>query len=153
MANVRDGNAVPAARAAILRHNDGEQQPDLLAVRAKVHPDGAEAQLTVHTSLGSLAVNVGHDVASAVLAEVQTATMLMLYRQTMRPDDGITAFDDVLATALRPDECHVMVDSRTGERLFVLQFRDRLPLAIRMTPEQVGDSLAQLGQVSRRTAN
>ncbi|RWQ12377.1 hypothetical protein [Mesorhizobium sp.] len=124
-----------------------------MAVRAIVHPDGNDARLTLHTNSGSIDLVVSHEFISAIHAEIHNAATRMLYRQAMRADEGVAAFDDVLRAALRPADCHVIIERDTADRVFVLQFRDRMPLAIRMAPEQVADSLDQLTSLSRLTAN
>lgn len=153
MGGVRDGNAVRPGAVKILADNTIRDEQELLALHAKVHSDGNEAQLMLHTSLGSIPLTVMHEQLSVIIAELQAAAALMLYRQSMQADDGKACFDDVFAAALRPQGTFVTIDQATSDRMFMLQFRDRLPLAIRMTPEQVADSLDQLGTVSRLSAN
>lgn len=147
------GSAVAVSQAALLAEAGVKEEQRLLALAASVHPDGREAVLTLHTSTGSFPLVIDHENLAAIHAEIQAAAALMLYRQTLRPDDGADGFADSFRAALRPDDCSVAIDSKTADRLFLLQFRDRLPLTIRMTPDAVADSLDQLTTLSRLTAN
>jgi len=153
MSGARDGNAVQAVARDLFDDANIKDEHELLAIRAAVHPDGNEAKLTLHTSHGSVTLTVQHEQLAAIHAEIQAAAALMLYRQALQADEGMTAFEHAFRAALLPADCSVSIDSQTSDRLFMLQFPDRLPLAIRMTPEQVGDSLDQLSAVSRLAAN
>jgi hypothetical protein len=153
MGGVRDGNAVSARAPSLLDQSNIDDERELLAVNASIHPDGNEAQLTLHTSIGSFPFLVMHEQLSAVIAELQAAAALMLSRQSMQADDGMLALEDAFTAALKPVETFVRIDPATSDRLFLMQFLDRLPLAIRMAPEQVADSLDQLIRVTRRSAN
>ncbi|MER8540287.1 hypothetical protein NKH17_12610 [Mesorhizobium sp. M1334] len=153
MGETRDGNAVEATAGDIFSHANVQDEHELLALRSLVSPDGNEAELTLHTTKGSIKLIVLHEQLAAVHAEIEALSALMVYRQSARPDEGMTAFADSFRTALSPADCTVSIDPETSDRLFMLQFPDRLPLAIRMAPEQVADSLDQLESVSRRAAN
>lgn len=153
MSGVRDNSAAEKTPSTLFADARIQDDHELLAVRAAVHPDGNEAKLTLHTSRGSVTVTVLHEQLSAINAEIHAAAALMLYRQAMQADEGMTAFEDAFRAALMPADCSVSIDRQTSDRLFMLQFRDRLPLAIRMTPEQVADALDQIATVSRLSAN
>ncbi|RUU29724.1 hypothetical protein [Mesorhizobium sp. M6A.T.Ce.TU.016.01.1.1] len=153
MSGVRDNSGVEKTSSTLFTDARIKADHELLAVRAAVHPDGNEAKLTLHTSHGSVTVTVQHEQLAAIHAEIQAAAALMLYRQAMQADEGMTAFEDAFRAALMPADCSVSIDRQTSDRLFMLQFIDRLPLAIRMTPEQVAEALEQLGIVSRLSAN
>ncbi len=153
MGGARDGSAIHAAAKDLFADANVQDDRELLAIRAAVHPDGNEATLTLHTSHGSVTLTVQHEWLAAIHAEIQATAALMLYRQALQADEGMAAFEHAFRAALLPADCSVSIDSQTSDRLFMLQFRDRLPLAIRMTPEQVGDSLDQLSAVSRLAAN
>lgn len=154
MGEMRDGSAVQKTAENLFDDANIQDEHELLAVRAAINPDGNEARLTLHTAQGgSVTLIVLHEQLAAIHAEIEAAAALMVYRQAAQANEGMAAFGASFRAALRPADCSVSVDLQTSDRLFMLQFRDRLPLAIRMAPEQVADSLDQLTSLARRTAN
>ncbi|RUW64556.1 hypothetical protein, partial [Mesorhizobium sp. M2A.F.Ca.ET.067.02.1.1] len=88
------GNAVAVSQTKLLAEAGIKEDERLLALAAAVHPDGSEAVLTLHTSTGSFPLLIDHENLAAIHAEIQAAAALMLYRQTLRPDDGADALAD-----------------------------------------------------------
>lgn len=126
---------------------------ELLGLRAIVHPDGADASITLHTSDGVICLSAQLEQVAAVQTEIRSAALLMQYRQTMVIDEGEDALKELLRAAPRPASSTVVVDATTGDRMFIMQFADRLPIVIRMAPEQVNELLGELSIESKRTAN
>lgn len=124
----------------------------LLGLQAKVHPDGSDAEVVLHTTVGSINLNVPFESMAAAQIEIRSASLLMLYRQSMKKDDGSGAIDDLICAALQPVDTSVVIQSN-GDRIFILHFADRLPIVIRLTPEQVAESLENLSSETKRVAN
>lgn len=131
---------------------DTEPQ-QLVGLQTKVCPDGSEATVTIHTATGSVDLNIAFESMAAVQAEIRTASLLMLYRQSMSRDAGASAIADLLATALQPAQTDVVVDAKTGDRIFLMHFADRMPIVIRRTPEQLVETLAAVAIEAKRVAN
>ncbi|RUV65199.1 MAG: hypothetical protein E5X35_11640 [Mesorhizobium sp.] len=136
---------------------DIKQRPELLellGIRSIVHPDGDDATITLRTSNGPIGLSVSLSQIAAADIEIRNTAILMHYRQSMKKDAGVRAFDDLLRTAVSPAETDVYVDGDTGDRLFVLRFADdRLPLVVRQSPEKLAAILQDVADISRRTAN
>ncbi|TPN11685.1 hypothetical protein [Mesorhizobium sp. B2-1-2] len=131
---------------------DNEPQ-QLVGLQTKVCPDGSEATITIHTATGSVDLNIAFDNMAAVQAEIRSASLLMLYRQSMSRDAGAHAISGLLATALVPAATDVVIDAKTGDRFFLMHFADRMPIVIRRTPEQLSETLADVATEVRRIAN
>lgn len=126
---------------------------ELLGLRAVVHPDGNDANLTFHTTAGEIHVFAPLEQVAAAQTEIRSAALIMQYRQSMKIDEGENAFDDLLRAALRPVALTVLTDSSTGDRRLAMQFADRLPIVIQMTAQQVFDVLTEFCAEAQRTAN
>lgn len=126
---------------------------ELLGLRAVIHPEGDDANLTFYTTGGEIKLAAHIEHLSTVQTEIRAAAILMQYRQTKKSDEGEAALNDMLHAALRPAAVSVLVDSKTGDRQFVLQFSDRLPIVIQLSPDQLNAVLANISVESRRTAN
>lgn len=126
---------------------------ELFGVRAIVHPDGLDAKISLHTTDGRIELSVPIGQIAAAHAEIRSAAILMLHRQSMKKDQGTAMFDELLLTALKPTRCTPIIDRKTGDRVFVLQFPDRLPIVIQMSPELVAESLTDLSAISMKAAN
>lgn len=125
----------------------------LVGIQTKVYPDGSKADITLHATTGRIDFTVAFESMAAVQAEIRSASLLMLYRQSMEADGGARALQDLLATALQPTQTDVTIDAKTGDRLFVMHFADRIPIVIRRTAQQVLETLADLASETRRTSN
>lgn len=126
---------------------------ELLHLRATVHPDGADARFTIHTTKGQICLTAPLDQIAAAHAEIGSASALMRYRTTMKKDCGEAAFDALLSTALRPVDTAVVIDRATGDRCFVFIFEDHLPIVVRLKPEMANDTLRRHIAEIKRTAN
>ncbi|MER8602830.1 hypothetical protein NKI48_03075 [Mesorhizobium sp. M0644] len=138
-------------------HLEQDELPELhelLGIRAIVHPDGDEATIRLRTSQGRIDLSVSLAQVGAADAEIRSAANLMHYRQSMKKDAGLSAFDDLLHTAVHPTETSIYVDGATGDRLFVLHFADdRLPMVVRRSPEQLAAILEEVSDICKRAAN
>lgn len=130
-----------------------KEYPELLGLQATVHPDGAEAMLMLHMKTGDICIAAKIDQVSAAHMEIRSAAVLMQHRQCMNKDGGESSIASLMRSALRPITATCVIDPATGDRFFILQFADRLPIAIRMTPEQVLSHRASEQSESRRMAN
>lgn len=135
------------------QHYSNIEPQQLFGIQAKVYPDGSKADITLHATTGRVDFTVAFENMAAVQAEIRSASLLMLYRQSMAPDGGARAIEDLLATALRPMHTDVSIDTMTGDRVFVMHFADRMPIVIRRTPQQVLETLADLATEAQRASN
>lgn len=126
---------------------------ELLHIRAHVHPDGADARVTLHTKEGRIQIDAALEQVAKAHAELSSASALMHYRTAMNKDGGESAFDALLSTAMRPVDATIVVDSETGDRCFVFIFEDRLPVVIRLKPEMANEMRQLHINEVRRTAN
>lgn len=129
------------------------EHAELLAVQAAVHPDGADARITLHTSEGMIQLTIPFDRISAAHAEIRHASILMLYRQTLPVERSHNPLNDLLLTAMEPSRVSVVVDQSTGDRLFIQQFVDRMPIVTRMSVEAVNRTFEEVVRASRNAAN
>ncbi|TIW28716.1 MAG: hypothetical protein E5V63_04365 [Mesorhizobium sp.] len=135
------------------QHPPGFGPQQLVGIQTKVHPDGSTADITLHATTGRVDFTVAFESMAAVQAEIRSASLLMLYRQSMEADGGAKAISNLLATALQPTHTDVTIDATTGDRLFVMHFADRIPIVIRRTPQQVLETLTELEAEARRVSN
>lgn len=125
---------------------------ELLAVKTTVHPDGSDAQVTLHTTRGSINLTIAFEQISAAIAEIQQASLLMLYRQTT-PGASTNPMARLLDAALRPTNVSVVIDPETGDRIFIHQFAERMPIITRMSAAQVFSTLDELSSAAKKSAN
>lgn len=126
---------------------------ELVHVQAAVEPDGSEAIITLHTTEGQFDLSVQFDRMSAASVEIRRAGMIMLRRQMSRIDTARAAFDELVRSAPVPAKVVVTIDRETGDRVIIYRFPDRLPIIIRMSPEQVEGALEELAIEARKAAN
>lgn len=126
---------------------------ELLAVRAKIHPEGSDATLTLFTTSGQIDLTARIQHFASVVAELRAASHLMQYRQTQTYDEGETTLRDMILAAAEPAAVAVIGDSSTGDKTFVLQFGDRLPVVFRLGAEQLNGILEEIRRESMRIAN
>lgn len=130
-----------------------EERVELLGFQSIIHPDGNDAEIILRTTAGRIDLLASLKQIGDIHREAESAAIIMQCRQSIKNDAGVSAFDDLLRTAVRPTETLCIIEPGTGDRLFVMHFADRLPIVIRMSPEQVAASLEDLSNVSRQTAN
>lgn len=110
----------------------------LLRLRSSVTPEGDTASLAFQfTSQGRLVIEVPFVDMGPILNEVRTASTVMVARQRLKLDRGLDKIMEICEHAIRPIDQRVLIDPATGDRLFVLQFADHLPMCIRMSPDEV----------------
>ncbi|RWP31781.1 hypothetical protein [Mesorhizobium sp.] len=142
---------IPAETDAITPKSEGQE---VLGWQTKVEPDGSAMTLTLHTSEGSTRFLVPFGQASGLEAEVHQAALLMLYRQTAAPNPTHNPIDELIRAALRPSRVSVGIDRSNGDRLFLQEFGgERLPRIVRMSPDAVNDTCAELSAAAASHAN
>ncbi|EHK56844.1 hypothetical protein [Allomesorhizobium alhagi] len=153
MSEMRDGGAVDIESIKQARDEDQQDDHELLGVQAVVHPDGSDARIVLHTTQGSIPLSVSFDRIEAAYTEIRQAAMLMFYRQTEPNNSGPNPVNELCRTARRPKTVSVIVDRRTGDRLFVQQFPDHLPTVTRMSAETVNQMIDDITFLAAKTSN
>lgn len=119
-------------------------EPDtVLGVQALVSMDGSEARLTLHTSDGRIHLTVPFEQISAFHTEVRHASAVMLYRQSQTLT-AENALDLLLETAVRPLRISTLIDQATNDRIFVMEFCDRMPIVTRMSADAVNSTITEM---------
>lgn len=113
----------------------------LIGIEASVHTDGDATSFAVHyTNQKPFRVHVELTEIAPILHEIRTAALSMMNLQTMKLDRGESKIWEIARNALRPAAMRALICPMTADRIFVLQFRDHAPLAIRQTLEEVAES-------------
>lgn len=120
----------------------------LLALHTDVATDGSSASFTVHVSNRTpFCCEIDFADMPGVFAKVAQAMRLMLARQRSMPgDNGAASMQEIVEGALQPIESIPMIDWQTGDRIFVHQFHDHPPIAIRLSTEDTAAIREQLRQ-------
>lgn len=127
---------------------------EILGIQTAVDPKGVDVSITLHTAAATtITVRVPYDRIAALDAAIHHAAILMHYRQSMAQDEGEQAMHSLRRTALRPASVHVTVDGQTGDRVFVQQFTDHMPIVTAMSAESVNAALDDLALAVRLAAN
>ena len=153
MDQTRGGNTARDKHVRLLNAHEPDKVQELRGIRSVIHPDGSDAKLTLYTGDGSISMTATLGEISAIDTEIRSAAEIMQYRQAMKKDAGAAAFEELFLTALRPADIAVIIDKPTGDRLLVLQFTDRLPIVIRLSPEAMETTLRKIGSTAKRIAN
>lgn len=90
---------------------------------------------------------------SPIFSEIRYASSLMLNRQELHIDHGASSMLELCQGALRPCAVEPLIDPLTWDRLFIIQFLDHAPIAIRMSAVETHQSLMRLARVSAAAAN
>jgi hypothetical protein len=153
MTQMRDGNTAKIGYFRATRERGPIKLHELRSIRSIVHPDGNDARLTLYTGDGTIPMIATLSDISAVDAEIRSTAELMQFRQAMKKDAGAAAFQELFLTALRPGDIAVIADKVSGDRLIVMQFTDRLPIVVRLSPEALEITLRRIGVTAKRIAN
>lgn len=144
---------VIAGDPVLLDIGDGPHER-LLGLKADVHPDGGATSFTcVFTNGPAFRVHVPFEEIAAILNTIRQASNLMTMRSSWAPDGGNARLLELLRTAMRPADSHVMVDPATGDRLFVYQFQDHSPIAIRHSIAEIELLRARYWEAIARSLN
>lgn len=133
----------PGGITAPAFHNSTEH---LLGIRGGVDLDGGAAHFDVaFTNQTAFRAAIPFNVMPVVLAEIRAASALMLQRQSIHLDRGQEALLSLCETALRPAQVDVLIDPLTGDRIFLHQFFDHAPIALRASPLEHQMHMAAIG--------
>jgi hypothetical protein len=104
--------------------------------------DGGEAYLELEVDQGGqiIPLLVAYPLMSSIQSEVDTTAESMTMRlRFLSPDRGAEDLAAIARTALRPDirASRVFADPVTGESIYVLQFANHAPLALRFTQAEI----------------
>lgn len=154
MDETKGGNVARPEQIRPAKEHEPAKLRELRGIRSIVHPDGNDAKLTLYTGDGDLiSMTAGLGDISAIEEEIRSTAEIMQYRQAMKKDAGAAAFEELFLTALRPADIAVVADKATGDRFLVMQFTDRLPIVIRLSPETMETTLRRIGKSAKRIAN
>lgn len=122
----------------------------LIFGRAFVAPEGERAMLQLGLAGGVIARYAVSLEAMALLNdEVRTAAGVMLRRQRLGLDRGATALAALTNAALNPTRVDMVCDRRTGDWVFLHQFADHAPVALRLSRAQLANNLDVLHEALR----
>ena len=123
----------------------------LIGLRANVALDGNATSFAVqYTNQHAFRVHVPIEQIGLIFSEIRHATNLMFTRQRLTIDRGASKLAELAEIAITPRDAHVMIDTKTFDRLFVFQFLDHAPISLRMSAIQVE---YMLGSLARRAAS
>jgi hypothetical protein len=126
----------------------------LVGLQASVHPDGEATSFAIHFTNGpAFKVLVPLAEMPAIFSEIRYASTLMLNRQELHLDHGAASILELVENAIRPCNVEPMIDPLTWDRIFMFQFLDHAPLAIRMSAIETHATLMRLAQVSASKAH
>lgn len=126
----------------------------LLGMSTEVEPDGEGATFTVaYTHQSPFRVHVPLMQAASILNEMRSLTALMMARQHMALDRGASRLVEICQAARHPVFIQPFVDPSTHDRVFLFQFEQEVPLAVRIAPDVLPLVLAQLSRAIAGTLN
>lgn len=126
----------------------------ILGLHASVDPDGDKATFSVHfTNNRPINVDIPIVDMAGVLSELHFASSAMVSRQQFKLDRGADKLLEMCESALRPTAFDVLFDPFTGDRLFVHQFDDHVPIVFRYTPADIERNLARMRAALRLALN
>jgi hypothetical protein len=131
---------------------ESREPQELLLVETDVDMDGSGATITFHTSEGLVHIAVTVDQMAAASAEISRAGLLMLRRLAKRAAKLRSALAELLRSAPSPESIIPMIDPESGDVVVVYRFADRLPLPVRLTPEQIHTARDRMAEEVRRVA-
>lgn len=120
-------------------------------LRATVHDDGAAALFAVQfTNQHPFKVLIPFHEMPAIMNEFRVAAGVMTARAAEAPDQGHMRMLELCSAALRPHYVDGMIERLSGDRIYLMQFEDHAPVAIRISADmafrlrQKMDRLARL---------
>jgi len=129
-------------------------QERVSALRGEVYPDGGAASFRVQfTNQRAFRVLIPFAEMPAILHEFRVASAVMVNRQASTVDGGAESMMELCRTALRPVRIEGMIDRRSWERTYIMQFRDHAPLAITLTLAEAQSLRAQMDALARTLAH
>lgn len=105
-------------------------------LRATVHDDGAAALFAVQfTNQQPFKVLIPFHEMPAIMNEFRVAAGVMTARAAEAPDQGQSVLLDMCAAAMRPFHIEGMIERLTSDRIYIMQFEDHAPVAIRISAD------------------
>jgi hypothetical protein len=140
-----------------------------LATEPVAGPDSAELLLNLHGDVDFAGEAATFDVAFTnqhpfqatipfvrmpdVFEEIRRTAQLMMARQRFHVDRGAAAMLDLMEDSPRPAAIEIFVEPFTLDRLFFIQFHDRPPLSVRISPADLRAALVDLAEKINREVN
>jgi len=126
----------------------------ILGLHATVEPDGDSATFSVHlTNNKPMQVDIPIEDMAGVLSELHFASSAMVSRQQFKLDHGADKLLEMCESALKPIALDVLCDPITGDRLFIHQFDDHVPIVFRVPPFEVERNVAKITRFMRASLN
>jgi hypothetical protein len=126
--------------------------PHVLEISATIAPDGSGATIKLFLNTGRVAFEVDPTELTKMINTLRAASSQIAARKRYAHDWGRAWLADLCATAPRPAEITVRVDPQNGDRLFLMQFDNQAPIALRNTVEDVQRVIESLMRITRQTA-
>ncbi|HEV7278424.1 MAG TPA: hypothetical protein VGN80_19255 [Devosiaceae bacterium] len=124
----------------------------LIDLRASVSPEGEAASFDLlFTNQTPFRCELPYSDMPGFFAEIRHAANLMINRQALRLDSGADQTLEMCQMALRPAIIEIIVDPLTSDRLFLFQFHDHAPVALRISAAELPMMLQQLAEAIRRS--
>ena len=123
----------------------------LIGLKANVALDGSSTSFAIqYTNQHAFRVFIPLEQMPAIAAEMRYATNTMLARSRLAADRGASKLREVIHHSVNPHNAEVFIDPRTNDRLFLYQFIDQAPIALRMTAIEVEH---MIGRLARKAAS
>ncbi len=117
----------------------------LLGLRANVAPDGESTSFAIQfTNQHAFRVHVPIEQIPNIFKEISYATNVMFTRKSLMLDRGSGVLFDLIKNAKHPGRTETYIDSLTLDRVFVFQFLEQAPFAVRLTALQHREMLDSL---------
>lgn len=142
-------------RRAVVTPNDflfSADIPGVLEINTSIAADGSGAAFRLLLSTGGVSFGVDPGDITKMLNTFRAASSQIAARKRYAHDWGRAWLADLCATAPQPAETTVRIDRQTGDRLFLYQFDDQAPIALRRTALEVQETMESLRRLTRQTA-
>lgn len=126
--------------------------PHILEISAIIAPDGSGAAIKLLLSTGGVSFEADPTELINMVNTLRAASSQIAARKRYAHDWGRAWLADLCAKAPRPAEITVRVDPQNGDRLFLMQFDNQAPIALRNTVEDVHRVIESLMRLARQTA-
>jgi hypothetical protein len=131
-----------------------DEEERITALRSTVDHEGAATNFALRLTSGqSLNIQIPFRDMSGIFAEINHAATLMLNRQRLHLDRGASAILELFETALHPTTIEPMIDPISLDRLFLFQFDDHAPFAVRLSVMETFQAQMRYAQFCARSMN
>lgn len=145
------GNSIHTELGQVLSGPPGLRHQLLITCRAEVLLDGSAAIFDLsYSNFPSMRIHIPAAALPAIYAEVHLAQSLVIRRRAVWPDRGASALEEMVEVALRPTHVDFRLDPWSGDGLFVNQFDDHAPVALRLSAEALANNIDEALRVMRR---